>query len=383
MQPRLLFGIAFSAVAHITLLGSASVEPHLVSANQFARRAEIEIELSPFNMSNRAAASPTQQLEPQAHGTPSSDDNLHARVHGGGGTLAGPTEVTFLVSRIDAVVLTDVARANERMSQAAHADVSDHMQSPELRRATPHPMDTATLTTDQHGIAARESQRRLSQTAARERPQDSHDSFRQASHDAPAVERREATRTRETRPAVVSATLAVLTHETGRASDNLDAPLRAASPTPQLADTSVRRGERNEGASGLGAPGAAGDRGSAQQGGHARAYGSRSGIDRESADFVLWHRNLGREIGNRVRFPDTHRINLDQGTAIVSVRVDSEGHPLNAPHIVRSSGFPAMDEEALRAVRNALPFARPPAFAGNANHVDVRIPVHFSNPLFQ
>jgi protein TonB len=76
------------------------------------------------------------------------------------------------------------------------------------------------------------------------------------------------------------------------------------------------------------------------------------------------------------RYPDVAREGDEQGVATVTFTMDRNGHILSAS-LVRSSGSPALDEEAVAMVHRADPLPPMPVeLAGNM--VKFTLPVTFS-----
>lgn len=89
-----------------------------------------------------------------------------------------------------------------------------------------------------------------------------------------------------------------------------------------------------------------------------------------------WRSELINRLQRAKRYPETARGRGEQGVATVTFAMDRSGRVLSAG-VVRSSGSPSLDEEAVALIRRAEPLPPVPAeVAGNA--VTLTIPVAFS-----
>lgn len=73
-----------------------------------------------------------------------------------------------------------------------------------------------------------------------------------------------------------------------------------------------------------------------------------------------WHGLILAQIERHKGYPEEARAHGDKGTAQVAFTLDRQGRVL-ASRIVRSSGFPALDQETMATVRRAQPFPPPPS----------------------
>lgn len=80
----------------------------------------------------------------------------------------------------------------------------------------------------------------------------------------------------------------------------------------------------------------------------------------DSASTDRWQAKLVAHLERRKRYPATARGGREEGTALVRFQVDRGGNVL-AAELVQSSGFGALDEEAVDLVRRASPVPKPPA----------------------
>jgi protein TonB len=89
-----------------------------------------------------------------------------------------------------------------------------------------------------------------------------------------------------------------------------------------------------------------------------------------------WRGELTSRLQRAKRYPDSARSNGQQGVAIATFTMDRAGHVL-AALLVRSSGFPGLDEEAVALIRRAEPLpAMPDEMPGST--VTLTVPVAFS-----
>ncbi len=76
------------------------------------------------------------------------------------------------------------------------------------------------------------------------------------------------------------------------------------------------------------------------------------------------------------RYPDAARAAGDEGVASVTFTMDRAGLVLTA-RVARSSGSPALDEEAIALLRRAEPLpAPPPELTGRT--ITLTVPIRFS-----
>lgn len=98
--------------------------------------------------------------------------------------------------------------------------------------------------------------------------------------------------------------------------------------------------------------------------------------DGEGLDWGGYNARLRAKIVQRRRYPTEAEEAGWQGTVLVRVQVARDGTLAGEPEVLRSSGFGALDREALRMVRAAAPFAPlPGGFEGAAR--EVQLPIEF------
>ncbi len=98
--------------------------------------------------------------------------------------------------------------------------------------------------------------------------------------------------------------------------------------------------------------------------------------DGEGLDWGGYNARLRAKIVQRRRYPAEAQEAGWQGTVTVRAHVARDGSLAQEPEVVRSSGFGALDREALRMVRAAAPFAPlPTGFEGATR--EVLLPIEF------
>jgi periplasmic protein TonB len=85
-----------------------------------------------------------------------------------------------------------------------------------------------------------------------------------------------------------------------------------------------------------------------------------------------WRHRLEEVLERNKRYPATAQRRREQGVTVLSFVVDGEGKLLSS-RIVHSSGYAALDEEAMELLRRSVPFPPPPA-----GSVSVEAPVRFN-----
>jgi len=89
-----------------------------------------------------------------------------------------------------------------------------------------------------------------------------------------------------------------------------------------------------------------------------------------------WRSELVGRLQRAKRYPDTARARDEQGAAAVTFTIDRSGHVLSA-RLVRSSGSPSLDEEAVEMVRRADPLPPMPSELPGST-LTLTVPVTFS-----
>jgi protein TonB len=98
--------------------------------------------------------------------------------------------------------------------------------------------------------------------------------------------------------------------------------------------------------------------------------------EKNSEALVTWRTQVLALVEKNKRYPQAARSRREQGTAQVSFTLDRQGMVVSA-RVTQSSGFGALDDEAIALLKRAQPFpAPPPMFPGE--FVVVRQPIRFT-----
>lgn len=89
-----------------------------------------------------------------------------------------------------------------------------------------------------------------------------------------------------------------------------------------------------------------------------------------------WRSELVGRLQRAKRYPDVARARDEQGAAAVTFTIDRSGHVLSAK-LIRSSGSPSLDEEAVEMVRRADPLPPMPSELPGST-LTLTVPVTFS-----
>ncbi|MGG7516865.1 energy transducer TonB [Allorhizobium undicola] len=98
-----------------------------------------------------------------------------------------------------------------------------------------------------------------------------------------------------------------------------------------------------------------------------------SGLFSSSPSPAKWQSRLVSYLERRKRYPKESRENKEEGTVTVRMQIDDSGNVLSVS-VSRSSGFPALDQATLEAIRKASPVPAPPPGAGKS----ITVPFRFS-----
>jgi len=323
------------------------------------------------------------------------------------------------------LTLRDADLNNTRQSQVQRIDTSEERRSVELRRATPNAADEFFLASGRAGPAERLPESQLWPRAGGSagdpsglpqassvvtRPEDSPadpgadaqplapkaEVQRGAEAAAPspgATQRRRGAPTRAAprafaRPAVDRASAATMSDlRGGPVADNMAAELLAASLQRSIVDTSRARGAIESPGDGLGGtPGVGLDRRGEGRGGHAPALRPGPGklgiLDTRDTRYVRWFGEQRARVAEHLSFPRARALAMDQGQAIVALRVRRSGAFDTPPALYRSSGYPDFDAAALHAVRATAELAPLPEelLPGQAVF-SLLLPIRFENPM--
>lgn len=94
------------------------------------------------------------------------------------------------------------------------------------------------------------------------------------------------------------------------------------------------------------------------------------------AEIESWEGHVRTQLERNKSYPESARARGERGVVELAFSIDREGHVLSST-IVKSSGYPALDEETIAAVRRAQPFPVPPAGFGGARF-DFTVPIKFN-----
>lgn len=89
-----------------------------------------------------------------------------------------------------------------------------------------------------------------------------------------------------------------------------------------------------------------------------------------------WETNLVRHLERYKRYPSEAQSRGEEGIALLAFSVDRTGHVLER-HIVRSSGYPALDEEVMSMIERAQPLPPFPK-SMTESKLDLTVPIRFS-----
>ncbi len=99
---------------------------------------------------------------------------------------------------------------------------------------------------------------------------------------------------------------------------------------------------------------------------------------RPSKAQITWQSQLFSRIARYKRYPREARSKHQEGTVSVNFTIDAQGQVL-AKHIVKSSGYPSLDQEVLDLLDRAQPLPKPPADVLNGNSSRaITIPINFN-----
>lgn len=94
-----------------------------------------------------------------------------------------------------------------------------------------------------------------------------------------------------------------------------------------------------------------------------------------SAALSQYGGTLGRAIAKHKQYPKIAQMRGWQGDCLLDLKIDGSGNVLSA-NVKESSGFEALDKQALEMVRKASPFPAPPE-ALRGRSFDITVPVSF------
>jgi protein TonB len=100
-----------------------------------------------------------------------------------------------------------------------------------------------------------------------------------------------------------------------------------------------------------------------------RPHASKAEVDR-------WEGHISLQLERNKSYPPAARDHGQKGVVELAFSIDREGRVLSS-RIVKSSGYPALDQESLATVQRAQPFPLPPADFGG-DKFDFTVPMRFN-----
>lgn len=188
------------------------------------------------------------------------------------------------------------------------------------------------------------------------------------------------------RPAVPRAAVAVAAAQVGRPSDTVDSEQQVAKALQSLVRASTAGGATGVGGGGSrggGTPGAGGPTGEGSKA-QPLGLGDVDAFDADARDpqVLSYFRQMRARLAPAVAqaVPDEDKAAQWQGTVILDITLDAEGHPQVAwpPH--RPSGLPVFDRNCAEAVRRVASFGPLPASLGRST-LRLRAPLTARNPV--
>jgi protein TonB len=95
-----------------------------------------------------------------------------------------------------------------------------------------------------------------------------------------------------------------------------------------------------------------------------------------AAQVRSWYSSIVQQLERNKSYPLAARKRGEAGEVELAFSIDREGHVLTS-RIVKSSGYPALDEETMTTVRRAQPFPAPPGGL-DGDKFDFTVPVKFN-----
>ncbi len=366
-------------------------------------------------------------------GGPESAQNVDRDVAGGGGDGRSPEDGVLLAMNVDDVRLQDAPWNAVGVAQVQRIRTDASRASWDDRRATPHPHDQPFLAS---GTGSHRERRRVSilepnegaprapvrsaegvddaspaqheaaellaaqlaadgETAAEREARRASDALRGSATASPGTGIADGRGVRESaaahvatgRPAVDEAPAATLATARERPRDDTDSEQLATRLMQSWVDASPRAArERAQGSGGSGGGGPAGSGSGRVEGGqaspHAPGPGGRGALDTSDSRYQTWLLAQRRRVYEAMVFPRERQLQMDQGVVVYTFDVDRNGQLVGTPRLARSSGHADIDAAALRAIRQTLPTAPPPAvLMADRAQFPVRMHLNFSNPM--
>ncbi|HVZ71448.1 MAG TPA: TonB family protein [Polyangia bacterium] len=107
------------------------------------------------------------------------------------------------------------------------------------------------------------------------------------------------------------------------------------------------------------------------------AVGADAARRTREREYDRYRQGIARRLGDKLVFPRQLLVHLEQGETVVTFVVHDDGTLGARPHVVKSSGFPEFDSEAVDVVVRAAPFGR----RAEKGDLTISLPVTFENPV--
>ena len=190
-----------------------------------------------------------------------------------------------------------------------------------------------------------------------------------------------AARQRTARPDVDQGPPATLAAQFGRVQDNRNAELRAAQLVQAFVQSGSAGGQSADGNGGRDLGGTPGSGNDGAPGGRSSVRGSGGQAETGGERYTRWYLEQRERITRALVFPRERQLSLDQGTTVLRLSIGRDGGLLEAPRMLRSSGFGDLDQAALAAVLESAPLSPlPPEVAPGLDRISLTVPVQFWNP---
>jgi len=314
---------------------------------------------------------------------------------------------TWLLDESQRLTLQESVRNASDESQVQRIDTSFDRSSQENRRASRSPADATYLATDTGSLQTRVDTGRRDPAPGLRVPTNAgthdpgtspQDAFAQQQAGAGTrgehtrdVERGRAdtrgtthaaaARQRTARPDVDHGPPATLASDFGRVQDNRNAELRAAQLVQAFVQSGSAGGQRADGPGGRDVGGSPGNGNNGAPGGRSAVRGSSGQAEAGGERYTRWYVEQRARITRALVFPRERQLNLDQGTTVLRLSIGRDGGLLEAPRMLRSSGFGDLDQAALAAVLESAPLSPlPPEIAPGLDRISLTVPVEFWNP---
>jgi periplasmic protein TonB len=95
-----------------------------------------------------------------------------------------------------------------------------------------------------------------------------------------------------------------------------------------------------------------------------------------SAEIKAWYGGIVKQLERNKSYPRAAELRGEKGVVQLAFSIDRQGHVVSS-EILRSSGYPALDQETIATIRRAEPFPPPPPELDGAKF-DFTLPVKFN-----